>query len=162
MTIEQKQAVSVEPTTGTTTRLSGRWLMFACIVWVVLALLTLCFEIACIPYYFAHMHVICTSTPLVCQNTGQITPDNLRELQEEGLSLDFFVTYWIAVSLVFTAVYTAIGVVIFWRRSDDRMALFASLALILFPAGFNTKELSTLPSIWFFPVQQGRARSPLA
>lgn len=153
MTVEQKQVVQASLMTTTISRLSGRWLVFARVVWVVLALLTLGFEIACIPYYLALMHVICTSTPLVCQNTGQLTPDNLRELQEEGLSLDFFVTYWVAVSLVFTAVYTAIGVVIFWRRFDDRMALFASLALILFPAGFNTKELSALPSIWFFPVQ---------
>ncbi len=33
------------------------------------------------------------------------------------------------------------------------MALFASLALIMFPAGFNSSELATLPSAWALPGQ---------
>ena len=45
------------------------------------------------------------------------------------------------------------GAVIFWRKSDDRMALFASLTLIMFPAGFNSSELATLPSAWWLPGQ---------
>lgn len=148
-----QSAINAQSSGQVDTRLHGRWLLLARVVWVMLALLTLCLEIVCIPYYFALMHVICTGTQFVCQNPGQLTPDTLRKLQEEGLSLDFFVIYWIVASLVFTAVYTVIGGVIFWRRAGDRMALFASLALILFPVGFNINELAALPSIWFFPVQ---------
>jgi len=41
--------------------------------------------------------------------------------------------------------------VIFWRKSDDRMAFFASLTLVTFPAAFSTSELATLPSAWSLP-----------
>jgi hypothetical protein len=81
----------------------------------------------------------------------QITPNDLRELQGWDLSLDFFAAYWIAVYIVFTVVYATIGAVIFWRKSGDRMALFASLTLVTFPAAFNYAELATLPSSWWLP-----------
>jgi hypothetical protein len=58
-----------------------------------------------------------------------------------------------AIRKILTVGYVAIGTVIFWRRSDDRMALFASLTLLTFPAAFNHSELATLPSAWLLPAQ---------
>jgi len=70
-----------------------------------------------------------------------------------GLSLDIFATYQVALLIVFAVVYTAIGAVLFWRKSDDRMALFASLTLVTFPAAFNYAALATLPSAWWWLSQ---------
>ena len=67
-------------------------------------------------------------------------------------SLDFYARYEVALYIGFTVGFAAIGALIFWRKSDDRMALFASLTLIMFPAGFNSSQLATLPSAWSFPV----------
>src|SRR5207247_3134793 len=58
-----------------------------------------------------------------------------------------------ALYIVLIGVYTVIGAVIFWRRSDDRMALVASLALVTIPAGLGSSELATLPSAWWLPGQ---------
>jgi len=70
-----------------------------------------------------------------------------------GLSLDFYATYEVALYIVLIGVYTIIGAVIFWRRSDDRIALVASLALVTIPAGLGSSELATLPSAWWLPGQ---------
>jgi signal transduction histidine kinase len=135
------------------TRLRGRWLVLARVAWVVIALLTLALFVASIPEYFASFHVLCTATPAACNNNGQITLDYLRALQSLGLSLDVFAMYQIALVIVFAVVYAAIGAVLFWRKSDDRMALFASLTLVTFPAAFSYTVLATLPSAWWWPSQ---------
>ncbi|MGZ3637132.1 MAG: hypothetical protein ACXVCX_04740, partial [Ktedonobacterales bacterium] len=45
------------------------------------------------------------------------------------------------------------GLIIFLRRSDDRMALLASFTLVLFPLAVNTDNLITLPTMWTPVVQ---------
>ncbi len=155
MSLEQQQAgaaISVEQT-NVTTVLSGRWLVFARVGWVVIALLALGLVSASVPRYFAFLHVLCTDTAAACRNSGQITPADLRAFQALDLSLDFSATFQTVLYIVFTVVYAAIGIVIFWRKSDDRMALFASLTLVMFPAAFNTSALATLPSVWLLLSQ---------
>jgi signal transduction histidine kinase len=135
------------------TRLRGRWLLLARGVWGVTAVLALGLVIASIPGYFSLLHVVCTGTLAACKNSGQITPDYLRGLQALGLSLDSFATYQVALIMVFAIVYTTIGAVLFWRRSNDRMALIASVSLVTFPAAFHSSELAILPPVWWLPGQ---------
>jgi len=144
---------NAQPPGETETRLRGRWLLLARVVWVGIALLTLGLSVASIPTSLASLYVLCTDAPVTCSNNGHITPDYLRALQSLGLSLDVFATYQIALVIVFVVVYAAIGAVLFWRKSDDRMALFASLTLVTFPAAFNYTALATLPSAWWWPSQ---------
>ncbi|MGH2495875.1 MAG: histidine kinase [Ktedonobacteraceae bacterium] len=156
MTVEHQQAANVthvDSANVTTTLLSGRWLFLARVGWIAIALLALGLYISSVPSYFASLHVLCTSTPVTCRNNGQITPNYLRTLQTLGFSLDFFALYKSALFIFFAFAYAAIGAVIFWRKSTDRMALFASLTLVVFPAGFNSSELATLPAILLLPAQ---------
>src|SRR6266496_990807 len=122
-----KATVDAQPQRETDTRLRGRWLLLVRVVWVVIAVLALGLVIASIPGYFSFLHVLCTGTLATCRNNGQITPYYLRALQALGLSLDSFATYLVALDIVFAVVYASIAAVIFWRKSDDRMAFFASL-----------------------------------
>src|SRR5215467_14517976 len=138
--------VKAPPPGEADTKLRGRWLLLARVLWIVLATLSIGLFIAGIPGYYAFLHLICTSGRFICTNTGQLTPHDLREFQSLGLSLDFFATYQIVLVIVFAVVYAAIGAGVFWRKSDDRMALFASLTLVMFPAAFNNSVLATLPS----------------
>src|SRR3989440_2378234 len=152
-TASTQTTVYAQPPGETDTRLRGRWLLLARVVWVGIAVLTLGLTVASIPTSLASLYVLCTDAPATCSNNGQITPDYLRALQALGLSLDVFATYEIALLIVFAVVYAAIGAVLFWRRSYDRMALFASLTLVTFPAAFNVGALATLPSAWWCPSQ---------
>jgi hypothetical protein len=135
------------------TRLHGRRLLIARVIWVVIAVLTLALLIASIPTYFASLHVLCTGASATCSNSGQLTPNGLQAFHAVGLSLDFYALYGVALYIVGIVVFTAIGAVIFWRRSDDRMALVASLALVTISAGLGSSQLATLPSAWWLPSQ---------
>jgi signal transduction histidine kinase len=96
--------------------------------------------------------LLCASIPtqyeqLVAFASPGLDPATVRaNLQELGISADFYATYLICISTASALVWIAVGAVIFWRRSDDRMALFASLCLITFGA-------FTLPDV--FNVNNG-------
>src|SRR6266581_2362649 len=132
------------------TRLRGGWLVLARVVWGAVVVLALGLFIASIPTTFAALHILCTAPS--CTTSGPLTPDDVRELQAVGLSMDFYVTYIVVFIIVFVFGYVAVGAVLFWRKSDDRMALFASFTLVTFPLAF-TEVLATLPASWWVPVQ---------
>ena len=132
------------------TRLHGRWLVFARVTWIAVVGLALGLFIASIPTTFADLHILCTAAS--CSNGGQLTPDYVRELHVLDLSMDFYATYIVVFIIVFTFGYFAVGAVLFWRKSNDRMALFASFTLVMFPMAF-TEVLATLPPSWWLPVQ---------
>src|SRR6266700_2917142 len=66
--------------------------------------------------------------------------------------MDFYATYMVVFIMVFAFGYVAVGVILVWRKSDDRMALFASFTLVTFPLAF-TEMLATLPPSWWLPAQ---------
>src|SRR5260221_429278 len=132
------------------TRLRGGWLVLARVVWGAVVVLALGLFIASIPTTFAALHMLCTAPS--CTPSGPLTPDDVRELQAVGLSMDFYATYIVVFIMVFVFGYFAVGAVLFWRKSDDRMALFASFTLVTFPLAF-TEVLATLPPSWWLSVR---------
>ena len=94
-------------------RLHGRWLVFARVVWVAVVVLALGLFIASIPTTFADLHILCTAPS--CTVSGPLTPDDVRELQAWGLSMDFYATYIVVFIMVFAFGYFAVGAVLFWR-----------------------------------------------
>ncbi len=80
--------------------------------------------------------------------TGQLTIVDMHTLQSWGLSLDFYATCMVLASLLFQFSYAAVGVILFWRRSNDRVALFASFALLMFPFGYDYLTLQALAPAW--------------
>jgi hypothetical protein len=50
---------------------------------------------------------------------------------ELGISLGWYAAYDTALVVVFALVFWALAAAIFWRRSDDLMALYTSLTLVL-------------------------------
>ena len=130
------------------TALRGRWLVLARGAWVAVALLTLGVFVSGIPSEFARLRTPCSGT-IGCVWTPRLTAHNTRELGELGLSVDLFAAYFVAIEIAFVAVSAAIGAAIFWRRSDDRMALLVSLMLITLGAALTVPyPLLDLPLIW--------------
>ncbi|HKH57699.1 MAG TPA: GAF domain-containing sensor histidine kinase [Rubrobacter sp.] len=108
--------------------LSGLTLVLARGTWLVVAVLALGFFAAGIPSEFVMFHTVCQDACL----GGQVTQAGSRALRDLGLSLDFYAAYAVVHDVVFAAVYVAVAVIIFWRKSDERMALLASFALLTF------------------------------
>lgn len=106
--------VSAQPET----RLTGRWLILPRGVWIGVVALALGLYLWSIPVQLAH-------------SSDQISSAGLEQLQQAGLSLGFYAGYLTALTAIFVLVFSIVGAVIFWRKSDDWMGLFASLTLVL-------------------------------
>lgn len=124
--------------------LQGVWLVLARVAWVAVSILAVGLFVASIPSYFAYLHVPATSS----YEAPQLTPSDGETLRRFGLSLDFYAWLDISVYLVILVVFVLVGVVLFWRKSNDRMALLASLSLVLFPVAFSSPVVGTLPATW--------------
>src|SRR6266700_221215 len=148
--VQSEKVVRSASSSMADTRLRGGWLVLARVGWVAVVVLALGLFIASIPTTFAELHILCTAAS--CSSSGPLTPDHVRELQAWGLSMDFYASYIVVFIIVFTFGYFAVGAVLFWRKSDDRMALFASFTLVTFPMAFS-EGLATLPPSWWLPVQ---------
>jgi hypothetical protein len=79
---------------------------------------------------------VCTASASLCARQSLPTPENVRELHSLGLSLDFWALFNGATSVAFASVWWVVGIVIFARRSEDRMALLVSLFLVTFTIAF--------------------------
>ena len=80
-----------------------------------------------------------------------IEPDVLRtNLEDSGISVGFYAAYRVATEAGFAAVCVALAAAIFWRRSDERMALLVVLTLILLGTTFwnTTTALALYDPIW--------------
>jgi hypothetical protein len=131
--------------------LRGRWLLLARTAWIAVAVLAVGLFAAGIPAEFTLLHIPC---PTVTCSTGQLPPAGLRALEDLGLSLGSFAAYSVAMDVVFAAVCGAVAALIFWHKSDDRMGLFASLALLTFGTAtftFTIEALATRHPAWEIP-----------
>jgi len=128
------------------TRLHWLWLLLARVGWIGIVVPMYALFVANVPAYFASLHLL--HAPNVQTSTGQLTLSDVHTLQAWGLSLDFYATCMVVVSLLFQFSYAAVGVLLFWRKSDDRIALFTSFALMMLPFGFADLTLQALPPAW--------------
>jgi hypothetical protein len=111
-----------------------RRLFLVRVVWLVLFILTIGLFFASIPAYY---------DSLIKLTDNYIKPATLRSnLEAIGVSIDFYATYLLSLSVTSMMVWCAVGAVIFGRRSDDWMAIFTSLSLIL----YGTFTLADVPT----------------
>jgi hypothetical protein len=124
------------------TRLYGSWLVLMRVMWVVVVVLTVGLFIVSVPLNFAESHAICTTAS--CSDSNQLTLDQVHELQHLGLSFDFYTLFVTVLTIIFEIGYVATGAVIFWRKSNERIALVTSLYLVTFGAAFQGSNLLPL------------------
>jgi hypothetical protein len=82
-----------------------------------------------IPVRFEALHSVCQSLPC---GEGELSLEDVRALRELGLSTVFYAAYSVAIESVVAVVFWAVGVVIFWRNSQDKMAVFSALVLVTY------------------------------
>lgn len=127
-----------------------RLLTLARVGWLILVLPALGLFIARIPAYFAALHLL--SSPNMHMFSGQLTSNDVSILQSWGFSLDFYAIGMLVVSLLFQFSYAAVGILLYWRKSDEPVALLVSFALTLFPFGYAYLTLQGLPPAWSWVV----------
>jgi hypothetical protein len=143
------------PATG----LHGRWLLLARLAWGAVAITALAIVVFSVPNTFEQFRTVCTAAAEICSERAvqQLTPEGVQALREAGLSLRSYAALNVAIGAVFPLVWLAVGALIFWNRSDDRMALLVSLFLVAFgTATFNTTGVDILisaNSAWWLPAK---------
>jgi hypothetical protein len=110
------------------TRLRGRRLILARVAWVAVVSLIVVPFLARLPAYYTDLQTICTGA--MC-GSAQLTPESAQTMQKLGLSVGTYAAFILALTLVLALLCFVVGAVIFWRRSDDWMALLVALAVVV-------------------------------
>jgi hypothetical protein len=146
---EQETGEMNARTTQRTATLRGRWLLLARVAWVALTAIVIGLHVSGIPYSYARQ----TGN----LNFGRFTPEQLQAFENLGLTPEFYAAYTVAVPVFTMLVFTVVATVIFWRRSEDQMALFGAFVLVVFGGAALTSETphalaAAHPALWF-PVR---------
>ena len=139
-------------TSAAGTRLHGRWHLLARGLWIAVALFTVALYGVSVPMALTLWQHLCTGTP--CPPV-QLTAADARLLQANGVSLITYATVWVVVLNVLPALgYLGMGVLIFWRRSDDWLALLAACFLVVRIGGLTNvfEALVAVSPVWRTPV----------
>jgi len=122
------------------TRLSGRQIILAKAAWVGVAVLVLTLLLAGLPAAF---------------NAQLRAAESFRpSLAQLGLSVNFYALYFLSVDIASFMIFAAMGLAIFWRKSDDGMVIFVSFVCITYGTLFAAVLLpltETQPA-WRWPV----------
>ena len=109
------------------TRLEGSWAVFARIVWVTFTLFIICLFVVAIPVRFHELQQLCV---LGMCNVLQLSPGDIPALKQVTFSLSAYSTYMISLEVTYTLSYILVAALIFWRHSDNWMALLVSLTFV--------------------------------
>ena len=131
------------------TRLHGRWLLLARVVWVGVVALIVGFFITSLPVYLEQLQAPCV--PTTC-SFWQLSPAAAQTLQRLGFSSADYATYTLTLLIVFGVVWLAVALVLFWRKSDDWMALLVALLLVTLGTAELTEVVEAVPSFWQVPA----------
>ena len=140
-----EQMSSREPivSTGGKTRLSGSRLVIARVVWLVLVLPAVGLFVASLPAYYTFVQKPCTGV-LTCSITGTLNARGLQELPAFGLTTTSYATLLTIFFIIQFAIWSGIGFLIFWRRSDEWFALVVAFFLVMFNTTYPGFVMSAL------------------
>ena len=108
------------------THLHGRRLILARVAWVVAVSMVVALFLATLPAYYTLLQTVCTGA--LC-GAVQPTPDSAQAMQKLGLSLGAYANFILVLTLALAFLCFAFSAVIFWRKSDDWMALLVALTV---------------------------------
>ena len=125
------------------TRLHGRRLVLARVVWVAVVVFTLSIFLLSLPAYFAQLQSVCVGVTCVYAY-GQLTPGTAQAIQNLGLSTGGYAVSILALAIASASISFGVACVLFWRRSDDWMAMFVSLFLVIIGVNFSVQAQAIL------------------
>jgi hypothetical protein len=116
----------------------AQWLTLARSLCILTAVFAIGLYLVAVPRQYALYDALCSGAS--CPD-GQLTPAGLSQMQQAGLSVDFYAGYITALNAGFGLVFAAVAAVIFWRKSGDWIGIYASLAMMLFGITFSSNLL---------------------
>ena len=140
---EQKSTGGAVVSNTATTRLTGTRLIIARTVWLALVVPSVGLFVISIPVYYQQLQRGCVD-PVTCTNlAGALPARGLQALTSSGFSVSEYAAVVTIFFAITAAIWYAVGFLIFWRRSDDWLALLAAFSLVM----FNVTTLGNTASV---------------
>ena len=108
-------------------------------------MLTLASFIVLLPSYFSQLQTVCSNPTCALV---QPTLDSVHAMQQLGLSGSLYATFTLMLTLVTALVCFLVSSVIFWRKSDDWMALLVALTEVVSGTLFVSYALLESHASW--------------
>ena len=124
-------------------RLSGSRLILARALWLALVVPSLGFFVASLPVYFEQIQRACVDLA-TCNVAGTLTAKGLQQLPTLGLSVSGYAALLTIFFTIIVAIWSGIGFLIFWRRSDEWFALLTAFFLVMFNTTYPGFPISAL------------------
>jgi hypothetical protein len=109
------------------TQLSGTKLILARTICVALFGFCLTVFIADLPGFFTQLYIVCESSDCAF---WQLTPTSVLALRQVGLAVESYAILSLTLSIFSVFVWSSVGLVIVWRKSNDWMALLVAILLV--------------------------------
>ncbi|TAH53711.1 MAG: hypothetical protein EYC68_02895 [Chloroflexota bacterium] len=123
------------------TQLYGRWLTLARAAWAIIAVFYIGAFLVSVPLKLTEIPDFTTSTA-----EGVTQAEFLAGLAQLGISPTGYIAFQQWSSILVGMIYLVLAVFIFWRKSNDGMAILTSLLFIMFWGPFET--LARLNPVW--------------
>ena len=134
--------MTAQPVPQTNTRLTGRRLTYARLAWGIIVLFYLGSFVLSLPATLSQHRGFAQ------KSQGWTEADLRSSLGQLGISFEAYQTYDTWSNLAITIFYFGLGFFIFWRRSDDWMALLFSILFITFPGTVIFGTLAQYHPAW--------------
>ncbi len=116
----------------------GHWLGLVRAAWVALFVLSLGSYAIALPSIYEVARTVCTG-PDCAQ--WRLSPEGAAALRDAGLSVELYATTTLGLRVLSASVFFAVAVLIFRRRSDERLPLWLSFFLLLQAPGSDVGAL---------------------
>jgi hypothetical protein len=141
---DMRQSVSgLAATNDSKTRLTGSKLRIARIVWLALVIPTMVLFVASLPVFYAQIQKPCVDA-VTCNITGALTTKGLQDLLVLGISVSGYAAFVTIFYSIIVAIWSGIGFLIFWRRSDEWFALVTAFFLVMFDITYSGSPIYAL------------------
>lgn len=145
--------------------LSGPWLLLVRLAWWVLTITVLIIFAMAIPWRYRELLAPATHLLPPGQSEFVVSVDAVyvplqlpaaatETLPQIGLSQGFYAAYVTGFEIVFVATSALLGLLIFWRRSDNHFGIFCALVFVMGGLFYSPtiKTLIRLDPAWRVPV----------
>src|SRR5215469_13508772 len=139
------------------TRLYGRWLVFARALWLALVIPSLGLFVIATMLYAPRLIGPDKALRALMLHPGPSISGYTASYFHLYLQVGSYLTFTVVLASLASLVWIAGGLVIVWRKSDDRMGLLAAFGLIMYglaisPQLYLMNVLSGMHALWRWPV----------
>jgi hypothetical protein len=125
---ERKSASGAIVPSTANTRLTGSWLIVARAVWLALVVPSLGLFVVSLPVYYQQLQRGCVDL-VTCSIAGALPA---QVLHTSGFPASAYAALLTIFFVIIEAIWYGVGFLLFWRRSDDWLALLAAFSLVVF------------------------------